>query len=117
MDLVNWSSGHAWVNRTLVGDFVSRLNADLTYDPDGILTSEEIRNGFRFAYPGVVLGVNLRTDNSTVRVSRAGPEEGIGAGPVETGNPITLAVPWSLALAGLTSSSHSIVVNLTGANA
>src|SRR6266566_8419783 len=36
VDLVNWSFGHAWLNRTLVGDPFSRLNADLTYDPDGI---------------------------------------------------------------------------------
>ena len=116
VDLVDWASGRAWLNRTLVGDPFTRLNADLTYDPDGTLTSDEIQNIFKFLWPGAVLAVNVRADNSTVTVSRGGPDMGLGEGPVESGDPITLATPSSLALPGLASSSHTLVVNLTGGN-
>jgi len=116
VDLVDWSSGRAWQNRTLVGDPFTRFNADLTYDPDGTLTPDEIQNSFKFLWPGAVLTVNLRADNVTVGVSRVGPDVGLGAGPVETGDPITLATPWSLALPGSASSSHTLVVNVTGGN-
>ena len=114
--ITNWSSGRAWLNRTLASDPFTRFNADLTYDADGMLTSEEIRNAFKFLWPGIVLGVILQADNYSVPVSRAGPDEGVGVGPVETGDPITLAMPGSLALPEVESSSHTLVVNLTGGN-
>src|SRR5207249_4627810 len=114
--ITNWSSGRAWLNRTLASDPFTRFNADLTYDADGMLTSEEIRNAFKFLWPGIVLGVILQADNYSVPVSRAGPDEGVGVGLVETGDPITLAMPGSLALPEVESSSHTLVVNLTGGN-
>jgi len=116
VDLLDWFSGHAWLNRSVVGNPFTRFNADLTYDPDGTLTSDEIQNAFQFLWLGAGLAVNLRSDNATIPVSRNGPDVGIGEGPVESGDPITLATPWSLALPGVESSSHTVVVNLTGGN-
>ena len=114
VDLGDWSSGHAWLNRTIRAGSEYRFWGDLTYNADGILQDYEIRNVFHFVSFGIPLGIVLKVDDTSVLVTSAGSDQAVGAGPVESGDPITMASPSSLVLPGGVATSHTLTVNLTG---